>query len=211
MKSHIAAVIFILLSPIAQAAEDYSAKVVGISDGDTITVLTAEKKQVKIRLHGIDAPETGQDFGSKAKQAASEMAFGKQVTVKPVDTDRYGRTVAEVVLPDGKSLNREMVEQGMAWYYRQYKPDDVILNRAEVCAKKSHLGLWSQPNPTPPWDWRHGKNVPVTAEVIGNRNSHVYHAPHCTSVGRMKEENKVTFKSAAEAEEKGYHKAGDCK
>jgi Staphylococcal nuclease homologue len=76
---------------------DYPARVVGISDGDTITVLTAEKKQVKIRLNGIDAPETGQDFGTRAKQLASELAFGKTITIKERDKDRYGRTVAEVI------------------------------------------------------------------------------------------------------------------
>src|ERR1700722_13738278 len=101
MNRLIAALILIHL-PVTALAADYPARVVGISDGDTITVLKADKTQVKIRLHGIDAPETGQDFGSKAKQLASELAFGKDVTIKPVDTDRYGRTVAEVILPDGK-------------------------------------------------------------------------------------------------------------
>ena len=96
----------------------YSARVVGISDGDTITVLTADKTQHRIRLWGIDAPETGQDFGSRAKQAASGLAFGKTVKILPRDTDRYGRTVAEVILPDGRSMNREMVRQGMAWWYQ---------------------------------------------------------------------------------------------
>ena len=114
------AIIGLLILPLTTLAADYEAHVVGISDGDTITVLTAQKKQVKIRLHGIDAPETGQDFGSRAKQAASELAFGKEVTVRPVDTDRYGRTVAEVILPDGRSMNREMVATGMSWWYRQY-------------------------------------------------------------------------------------------
>jgi micrococcal nuclease len=109
------AFITILVLPVSALAADYPARVVGVTDGDTLTVLTAGKKQVKIRLHGIDAPETGQDYGQRAKQAASELAFGKEVTIRPVDTDRYERTVAEVILPDGKSLNREMVAQGAAW------------------------------------------------------------------------------------------------
>jgi micrococcal nuclease len=179
MKHLITALILILLPSCAPAAESYKARVVGISDGDTITVLKPDKTQVKIRLHGIDAPETGQDFGSKAKQLASELAFGKDVTIKPVDTDRYGRAVAEVILPDGRSLNREMVERGMAWWYRHYAPSDVILNRAEVSARKVKLGLWSQPNPVPPWDWRRGTGVSVTAGVVGNKRSHLYHAPNC--------------------------------
>ncbi len=110
------AAIFLLLAccPFPAPAADFAAEVVGVSDGDTLTVLTAEKRQVKVGLHGIDAPETGQHFGSRAKQASSEMAFGKQVTVRERDKDRYGRTVAEVILPDGRSLNGEMVRNGMA-------------------------------------------------------------------------------------------------
>jgi endonuclease YncB( thermonuclease family) len=90
--------LLILLIPFPALAEDYAARVVGISDGDTLTVLKADKTQVKIRLSGIDAPETGQDFGSKAKQTASELAFGKDVTIQVKDKDRYGRTVAVVIL-----------------------------------------------------------------------------------------------------------------
>src|SRR6516164_3600271 len=101
--------ILLLLQDFPVCTADHAARVVGIADGDTITVLTADKTQHRIRLWGIDAPETGQDFGSRAKQAASELAFGKQVTIRPLDTDRYGRIVAEVILPDGRSMNREMV------------------------------------------------------------------------------------------------------
>src|SRR5690606_36043907 len=109
MKHLIATFLLVAFSPLPALAADFAARVVGISDGDTLTVLTAEKRQVKIRLHGVDTPESGQDFGTRAKQAASELAFGKQVTVRQVDTDRYGRTVAEVFLPDGRSMNRELV------------------------------------------------------------------------------------------------------
>jgi micrococcal nuclease len=210
MKSIIALYILFLL-PSTAFADDYPAKVVGISDGDTITVLKADKTRVKIRLHGIDAPETGQDFGSRAKQAASEMAFGEDVTIRPVDTDRFGRTVAVVMLPNGKSLNREMVEKGMAWWYRQYAPKDRELERLEFEAKAAKRGLWDQPNPIAPWDWRHNKGEARTEEVIGNRKSKVYHAPGCASVGKMKGDNKEAFKTAAEAESKGYRKAGDCR
>jgi micrococcal nuclease len=107
--------VLILIADLPVHAADYSARVVAIADGDTITVLTPEKHQVKIRLASIDAPETGQDFGSRAKQAASTLAFGKTVTIRPQGTDRYGRTLAEVILPGGRSMNREMVRQGMAW------------------------------------------------------------------------------------------------
>ncbi len=132
--------VFLLLVNSAAAAE-YPAPVVGITDGDTLTGLTAQKTQIKIRLAGIDAPESGQDFGTRAKQAASELAFGKIVTVSERDKDRYGRTVAEVWLPDGKSLNREMVRNGMAWWYRKYAADDQVLARLEGEARQAKRGL----------------------------------------------------------------------
>jgi len=110
---------------------EFTAKVVGISDGDTLTVLR-DRSPIKIRLHGIDAPETGQDFGNRAKQGASALAFGKTVTVRPRDTDRYGRTVAEVILPDGRSLNRELVREGLALWHRRYAPADAELERLET-------------------------------------------------------------------------------
>jgi micrococcal nuclease len=205
--------IFLLLLAIAQPAlgAEFPARVVGVSDGDTLTVLTAEKKQVKIRLHGIDAPETGQDFGSRAKQAASEMAFGKTVTIRERDQDRYGRTVAEVVLPDGRLLNHELVGQGMAWWYVKYAPGDRELSRLETEARAAKRGLWSVPGAVPPWNWRKGEGVPVTAGVVGNRNSHIYHTPHCRAVAVMKESNRVPFDTAADAEKAGYRKAKDCK
>ena len=98
-----------LLTSIALA--DFTGRVVGVTDGDTIKVLHNGKAE-KIRLHGIDCPEKGQPFGSKAKQFTSELVFGKTVTVHVTDMDRYGRTVADVVLPDGRVLNRELVAAG---------------------------------------------------------------------------------------------------
>jgi endonuclease YncB( thermonuclease family) len=197
--------------PFPTVAADFAAWVIGVSDGDTLTVLTAEKRQVKVRLHGIDAPETGQDFGTRAKQAASELAFGKQVTVREVDRDRYGRTVAEVILPDGRSLNREMVRGGMAWWHRTYAPADRELASLEAEAKATKRGLWAQPGAIPPWEWRSSKGDPVTAEVVGNRRSMIYHALNCRGATAISEKNRVAFKTAAEAEAAGYRKARDCK
>src|SRR2546426_12847875 len=94
------------LAPLALALADFSGRVVGITDGDTIKVMHNGRAE-KIRLHGIDCPEKGQPFGTKAKEFTSAMVFGKTVTVRVTDTDRYGRTVADVILPDGRVLNRE--------------------------------------------------------------------------------------------------------
>src|SRR5438132_401748 len=101
----------VLLFPTVALA-DFSGRVVGVTDGDTIKVMHKGKEE-KIRLYGIDCPEKGQPYGTKAKQFTSEMAFGKTVTVHVTDTDRYGRTVADVILPDGCILNLEFVSSGL--------------------------------------------------------------------------------------------------
>lgn len=210
----------IIVLLVLTASPDYTSKVVGVSDGDTLTVLKSDKTQVKIRLHGVDSPETGQDFGARAKQEASGLAFGKTVTIRPRDTDRYGRTVAEVILPDGQSLNRQMVWRGYAWWYRSYAPNDRDLEQLESAAKTAKRGLWSQPSPVPPWSWRKGDRVagsPVTPPAatlggfIGNRRSMLYHSPSCRGVAKMNPGNKVPFATAREAEAEGYKRAGDCR
>jgi micrococcal nuclease len=130
----------------------WEGKVVGIGDGDTVRVMhrgTAEK----IRLYAIDCPERGQDFGTRASQFTSEMVFGKTVTVEPVDKDRYGRTVAWVSV-DGKSLNKALVGAGLAWWYRFHAPDNRELAKLEEDARNDKRGLWSLPNPVPPWKFR---------------------------------------------------------
>src|SRR5262245_32825222 len=111
IAGHVLRVALVLLVPAREAipaADEFSGTVVGISDGDTITVLR-ERTPVKVRLRGIDCPETGQDFGSRAKMITSELAFGKVVHVYPRQRDRSGRTVADVILPDGRNLSRELV------------------------------------------------------------------------------------------------------
>ncbi len=95
----------------------------GVSDGDTITVLHNGKGE-RIRLHGIDCPEKRQAFGNRAKQLTSNLVFAKTVTVQVLDRDRYGRTVGEVLLPDGRSLNQELVKAGFAWWYRRHAPGE---------------------------------------------------------------------------------------
>ena len=149
----------LLLASISFAAEPYQAKVVGITDGDTIKVLH-EGKQIKIRLYGIDTPEKRQAFGNKAKQFTADRVFGKTVTIIPMDTDRYGRTVGLVQSPDDPvTLNEALVKHGYAWVYRKYCradfcPDWLI---QEQTAKTSSIGLWADPEPIPPWQFRKRK------------------------------------------------------
>ena len=116
---------------------------------------------MKVRLHGIDCPERGQPFGSRAKQYTSEMAFGNEVEVRIKTTDRYGRIVGEVILPEGTSLNKELVYVGLAWWYRKYAPNDRTLKALEAGARAEKKGLWADKNPIPPWEWRqieHGRS-----------------------------------------------------
>jgi endonuclease YncB( thermonuclease family) len=127
-------------------------RVVRIRDGDSIVVLRGGVG-VEVRLDGIDSPELAQAFGRKAKKLTSDLAFGKTVRLAGKGRDRYGRELAEVFLPDGRSLNRELVAAGYAWWYRKYSTDG-ILEVLEREARGSRRGLWADPDPTPPWDFR---------------------------------------------------------
>lgn len=137
------------------ANEQFTGKVVGVLDGDTIEVMNDGKAQ-RIRLEGIDCPEKNQPFGNRAKQFASELAFGKIVTVQVKTMDRYHRLVANVILPDGRNLNHELVKAGLAWWYKKYSPKDPVVEQLESEAKTNKHGLWSNPDPIPPWEWRRG-------------------------------------------------------
>lgn len=125
--------------------------VVAISDGDTIKA-RCNGEQVNIRLAEIDAPEKAQPFGQRSKQSLSDLCYQQQATIKPQAADRYGRTVARVTC-NGIDANAFQVERGMAWVYRQYSRDPALFALERV-ARASAVGLWADPAPTPPWDWR---------------------------------------------------------
>jgi micrococcal nuclease len=139
-------------------AADYTGKVVGVTDGDTITVLHNVRDE-KIRLNGIDCPEKAQAYGHKAKEAASALAFGKEVTIQTHDLDKYGRTIGDVILANGKNLSQELVREGMCWWYRKYAPGNTVLEGLEAKAREAKRGLWADPNPIPPWEWRRMRKV----------------------------------------------------
>lgn len=142
----------------ASRTDRFSGKVVGILDGDTIEVLR-DGKAARVRLFGVDCPEKRQPFGAAAKAFSSEAAFGKEVTVTVKDTDQYGRLVGEVELPDGKSLNRELVRAGLAWWYRRYAPEAAELGALEAEAKLARSGLWKDSQPTAPWAFRKTEKI----------------------------------------------------
>jgi micrococcal nuclease len=148
--------VFVLAT--SAGGEEFRGKVVGVADGDTITVLR-DREPVRVRLNGIDAPEAGQPFGNRAKQFASSLAFGNVVTVRVKDRDRFGRVVADVILPDGRNLNQELVRTGFAWWLRRYAPNDSTLAELEAEARAAKRGLWADPKPVPPWEWRATKRL----------------------------------------------------
>ena len=154
------------------AGEVIQGRVVSVSDGDTITVLDADHQQHKIRLSGIDAPEKAQPFGQRSKENLSRLVYDRDVTVEWRKKDRYGRTVGkvmvaapvcrEVICPKTLDACHAQIVAGMAWWYRQYareqEPGDANrYEQSEQEARSRRIGLWTDPQPTPPWEWRKAK------------------------------------------------------
>lgn len=132
--------------------------VVGVGDGDTVTVLDGGRNPVRVRLLAIDAPERAQPYGKVAKQVLSDRIFGRRVEVLTRSQDRYGRTVGKVML-EGQDLNLELVRQGLAWHYvdfadQQFPGDAERYGEAQRQARQARKGLWSLPDAVPPWRWR---------------------------------------------------------
>ena len=133
----------------------FDGKVVRVSDGDTLHILRYGRAE-RIRIAEIDCPEKNQKFGRRAAQLTGELVSGKRVTVRIRDRDRYGRWVADVLLPDGRSVGRELLRAGLAWWYRKYKTDD-SLGELEREAARARRGLWADPDPVPPWVFRRNR------------------------------------------------------
>ncbi|MFZ4795067.1 MAG: thermonuclease family protein [Blastocatellia bacterium] len=208
-------------------------RVTGISDGDTITIVTSGLREYKIRLNGIDAPESSQDFGQASKKNLSQLIFGREVRVAWRKQDRYDRILGRVFLGQ-TDVNLEQVRSGLAWFYRAYENeltanDRSLFDRVERDSKNAGRGLWQNGNPTPPWDYRAARreaggnsltrvsSPPTTrsdsqsnAPVRGNRNSGIYHLPECPDYEKIGIRNRVSFKNEAEAREGGFRKARNC-
>lgn len=152
MKTFQLLVIITILSCVSVSFA-WQGKVVKIADGDTVTVLDIDKKQIRVRLWGIDAPESKQPFGTKSKQFLSKLIFGQIVDIEGYKADQYGRILGKVYL-DHQYINLMMVQSGLAWHYKSYAPKDADLAQAQSLATKQELGLWSDPKPVPPWQFR---------------------------------------------------------
>lgn len=143
-------------------ADGVAGRVVGVADGDTITILEASRHVHRIRYAGIDAPEKAQPFGQRSKQNLARLVEGRDVVAQCGKVDRYGRKVCKVLL-DGVDTNLAQVQAGFAWHYRQYASEQSLGDRAayaeaEVKARQASKGLWVDPSPVPPWDWRRREN-----------------------------------------------------
>jgi len=143
----------LILVASAQSDDLIAARVISVTDGDNLTVIGSDNKQVLIRLHGLDCPELEQPFGENAKEFTSNMCFGKIIMYRMVGIDRFDRTIATVFLEDGKELNLEILKAGLAWHYERYsKRQDYVDSEEE--ARRAGIGLWADTKPTPPWEWR---------------------------------------------------------
>lgn len=145
-------------------AGTYTGRVIGISDGDTLTVLDAEQRQHKIRLAAIDAPEKRQAWGQRAHQFLGERVFQRVVRIEVSKKDRYGREIGKVLL-DGEDINLALLRSGLAWHYRAYEREQSSEERAlyaqtEQQAREHRLGLWRDAHPVAPWDFRKGTRRP---------------------------------------------------
>tara|TARA_R110001583_G_scaffold165276_2_gene317804 strand:+ start:9541 stop:10062 length:522 start_codon:yes stop_codon:yes gene_type:complete len=147
-----------LTAPSLSQAETYTGLVVSIADGDTATILDASKRQHKVRLAGIDAPEKSQPFGNVSRQHLAGLIFQRTVTVNFAKTDRYRREVGTIIV-DGRDANLAQLRAGMAWHYKQYEREQPLAERrayaaAEIEARETKQGLWREPTPVAPWDFR---------------------------------------------------------
>lgn len=148
------------------SADELRGTVVAISDGDTLTVLDAFRRQHRVRLAAIDAPERRQAFGTKSRENLSELTFRKDVIVELRKSDKYGRVLGRVLVA-GQDVGLAQIRAGMAWHYLAYAKEQTPLNRiayseAESEARRLRLGLWSAPNPQPPWEFRHAERAART-------------------------------------------------
>jgi len=194
-RFHLFCVIFYLI-PLLVFAQTFSGKCVGVTDGDTINVLK-DGKEIQIRLDGIDCPEKGQDFGSKAKRFTSNLVFGKNVEIYQKDIDKYGRTVARIIV-NGKDVSLELVKAGLAWHYKEYSSDPELA-KAENLARDNEDGLWGMTNPVAPWDFRHGNTSYSTTQAAQSSQT--------TEIPTSEAQDVIVYLTMTD---KKYHKA-NCK
>lgn len=153
--SYVAILLFSLTTSNSAA---FNSHIISITDGDTLTALTAKHQQIKVRLYGIDAPEKKQPWGQRSRESLAQLCFDKDADLDVSGHDRYGRTVAVVTCAD-VNANEVQIGRGMAWVYPQYCKRGFCQEWRflEGMARENHFGLWADPDPVAPWEWRHPK------------------------------------------------------
>ena len=193
-----------------QIGNTFSGVVVSVTDGDTVSVRRGSTT-VRVRVDGIDTPETNQAFGPQARTFTSALVRNKRVTVDVRDIDRYGRLVGRIRIAE-TDLSVALLQEGLAWHYTRYS-DDPTLADAETQARAAQIGLWSQATPVPPWDFRRGatpsqEDGSAEGPLHGNRRSRVFHRPGCRNYGCQN--CTVIFQTPEDASAAGFRPAGDC-
>lgn len=145
---------FLLTSVYNVTLAQLAGKVIAVADGDTFTMLI-NRQSVRVRLHGVDCPEKGQDFANVAKDFLSSKIAGRIVTVKKMDMDRYRRTIGMLTV-DSININEALLQNGLAWHYKHYD-NNIAWAKLEDEARKSKTNIWSLPSPIPPWEYRKTK------------------------------------------------------
>ena len=145
-------VLMLAIAPCMGLADELRGRVVGVADGDTLTVLDAWRQQIKVRLAEIDAPEKVQPFGQRSRQQLADLCFNQEANIRETARDRFGRTVARVRC-QGLDASAEQVKAGMAWAFTRYLTDPEIAQLEKV-ARGTGIGLWADSSPVPPWEWR---------------------------------------------------------
>lgn len=215
--------------PAVPGLSPISAKVTSITDGDTVDVIESNGTPESVRLIGIDAPEHGQAFATESTQHLSNLISNKSVELHCGEERSYERLLCKVLLPNQEDVDLDQVKAGMAWHYKQYQDEQSAEDRAkyateECAAMKARLGLWSDPHPVQPQDFRHSTNSPLlydgngcrtssepsSGAVVGNIRSHIFEWPACPSYSAISDANRVSFSSPQAAESAGYRPAHSC-
>ena len=213
----------------ANSSSTFTAKIISVTDGDTVDALDQEGQTSVIRLAGIDAPEHDQAFGAASTQHLAGLIAGKTVILECGNERSYGRLICKILLPDGDDVCLDQVKAGLAWHYKQYQDEQSPGDRAayaaaECAAMKARTGLWSDPHPMQPQDFRHGTNSPLlfdangcrtTSEpvggpVVGNARTHIFEWAACPYFAEISPANQIAFANPQAAEAAGYRPARNC-
>ena len=202
-------------STLNSSGYEFQARVVAVTDGDTVVVEDAGRRRRVVRIEGLDCPESGQPYGGVARRFTRSALFDRVARIKVITTDIHKRLVARVYV-DGLDVSLELLKRGLAWHYTDYSHDP-SLAAAEQAARRQRNGIWSEPNPVPPWAWRRRPSVERAAgsrpddeagPFVGNTVSRVFHAATCKNAHCKN--CSAAFGTAAAAVSAGYRPAGDC-